>query len=144
MFSNIEINHVQILLNSFLSLLLTSCGTIVDYVGNTYSPSNEVDVFVTLSSVKKKYEIIGKGYADDSPLLMRRLGEKIQKKAIQKAKSKGADAIVIQDYLLVQSVLQTSVRTDSISSGIAVGNIAVNQESSTRFTILFLKYVSKK
>jgi hypothetical protein len=143
LFGNIEKKLWANFIFSFLSLLLISCGTIVDYVGNSYTPSNKVDVFVTLSSVKKEYQIIGKGYADDSPLLLRRIGEKIQKKAIQKAKSKGADAIVIQDYLLLQPMLQTSVQTDSTSSRIALSNIAVNQQSTTRFTILFLKYTSK-
>jgi hypothetical protein len=124
----------------FPALLLTSCGTIVDYVGNSYAPSNKVDVFVTLSSVKKEYQIIGKGYVySGATPFVRRLGEKVQKKALQKARSKGADAIVIQDYLLVKPVLQA----DSIGSGVAIGNIAVREQIQNQFTVLFLKYTAK-
>lgn len=124
--------HFYLLL---FSTLLISCGTIVDYVGNSYTPTNKVDVFVSLSSVKKEYQIIGKGYAG-SGTLVRRLGEKVQKKALRIAKDKGADAIVIQDYLLLHPLLST----DSTSKGIALGNIAVAGQGENQFTVLFLKY----
>jgi hypothetical protein len=113
---------------------LASCGTIVDYVGNSYPPSNKVDVFVTLPSVKREYQVIGKGYAN-SALMVRRVGERVQKKAVQKARSKGADAVVIQDYLLMQPLLSS----DSSKGGVALSNIAVNQ-GQQGFVVLFLKY----
>lgn len=117
--------------------LLASCGTIVDYVGNSYPPSDKVDVFVTLPSVTRKYEVIGKGYANSAPMV-RRVGERVQKKAVQKARSKGADAVVIQDYLLMQPVLPS----DSSKGSVALSNIAVNQ-GQQGFVVLFLKYTDK-
>ena len=81
---------------------------------------------------------MGKGYANPGTLV-RRLGEKVQKKALRMAKSKGADAIVIQDYLLLRPMLST----DSTNRDVTLGNIAVSGQGENQFTVLFLKYTSK-
>lgn len=121
----------------FPAFLLASCGTVVDYVGSSYPPSDKVDVFVSLSSVKKEYQVIGKGYVGAAPFA-RRTGEKAQKKALKKARSKGADAIVVQDYLLLQPVLPA----DSLKGGVAISHVAVNQ-GQQGFVVLFLKYTAR-
>jgi hypothetical protein len=129
--------------NSYFLLsffLLTSCGTVVDYVGKSYSPSTHVDVFVTPSSVPQEYEIIGKGYVHNPSAWKSRLGETIQRKAIIKAKAKGADAIIIQDYILVTPVVQSGTVADSSKSNVTLGNMAVTQQGTTGFTVLFIKY----
>src|SRR6187397_1246938 len=90
-------------------LLFASCGTQVKYLGSNYATTENVDVFVTQSSVKKPFDVIGKGY------VQRRVGpepsvEIIQKKAVEKAKANGANAIVIEDYYLVDNTASVSTR----------------------------------
>jgi hypothetical protein len=118
-------------------VLFTSCGTQVKYVGSTHPETRSVDVFVRENLVNKPYEIIGKGY------LHYRMGignsvETIQRKAVEKAKLKGANAVVIEDYYLVDKTTSITTRTDSLKT---VGlTTDINPAVSSGFTILFLRY----
>jgi len=87
-----------------LLILLVSCGTQVNYLGTTYPSTKNVDVFVDQASVKKPFDVIGKGY------IKRNIGpevsvETIQRKAVEKAKINGANAVVIEFLSIVPSVL---------------------------------------
>ena len=119
-----------------LLLLLSSC-TQVNYLGSRYAETQNVDVFVTQASVKKPFEVIGKGYvrrtAGPEPKV-----ETIQRKAVEKARSKGADAVVIEDYYLVDRT-SSIAPTDSLRRTriLNYGNPAI----SSGFTILFLRYI---
>ena len=117
-------------------LLFTSCGTQVKYLGSNYSTTENVDVFVTQSSVKKPFEIIGKGY------VQHRVGpepsvETIQKKAVEKAKANGANAVVIEDYYLVDNTASVTTKTDNSKK---IKTTESNPAISSGFTILFLRY----
>ena len=117
-------------------ILFTACGTQVKYLGSNYSVTENVDVFVTQASVKKPFDIIGKGY------VQHRVGpepsvEVIQRKAVEKAKAKGANAVVIEDYFLVDNTSLITMRADSLKRiKVADANPAI----SSGFTILFLRY----
>ncbi|MES2882567.1 MAG: hypothetical protein V4676_10490 [Bacteroidota bacterium] len=122
--------------------VLSSCGVSIAYLGNQYEKTSKVDVFVDGSAIKKPFTIIGKGYEDQ------RVGygyaiEKVQEEAIKKAKEKGADAILFQDYYLSQPGYgYTSVTTaDSIQRRVITTTSSQSKPivSSGR-TILFLKY----
>jgi hypothetical protein len=116
-------------------LLLSSC-TQVNYLGSSYAETQNVDVFVTQASVKKPFEVIGKGYvrhmAGPAPKV-----ETIQRKAVEKAKLKGADAVLIEDYYLVDKTSGIAT-TDSLrrTQILNDGGLAI----SSGFTILFLRY----
>lgn len=117
-------------------ILFTACGTQVRYLGSNYSVTESVDVFVTQSSVKKPFEIIGKGY------IQHRVGpepsvEIIQRKAVEKAKANGANAVVIEDYFLVDNTSSISTRADSLKR---IKVAETNPAISSGFTILFLRY----
>ena len=115
--------------------VFASCGTQVNYLGSNYPSTTNIDVFVTQSSITKPFEIIGKGYVrkyvGPSPRV-----ETIQRKAVEKAKSKGADGVVIEDYYLLDKTSGITARTDSIRTHI----IDVNPALSSGFTILFIRY----
>jgi hypothetical protein len=127
-----------------LSAVFCSCGAHLSYLGNSYSPSKKVDVYVDPSAIKKPYTIMGKGYMDY------RVGfyttskiEKMQAKALEKAKTKGADAILFQDYYAKRdgTNFQTVSRTDSVGKGlVTVETGTVGPVFSSGTTILFLKY----
>ena len=118
-----------------LSILFSSCITQVNYLGSNFPPTTSVDVFVTQASVKKPFDVIGKGYltnGNPKPTV-----EVIQKLAVEKAKAKGADAVIIEDRYLVDDSGTLITRTDS-SRGVHTSY--VNPSIASGFNILFLRY----
>jgi len=123
------------------AMLLTACATRVDYVGNSYAPTQKVDVFVTQQAVAQPFDVIGKGYAH-LPTAFSNV-EKMQKKAIEKAKRKGADAVIIEDYfvLATDNSVTTSMVSDSSSRlRIGVGSSSEHPSVTSGFQILFIRY----
>ena len=121
---------------SLLILLFLSC-TKINYVGNSYDPTNNIEVFVDEGAIKRKYDVVGKGYVQNTTTTP----EKIQIKAIEIAKQRGADAILIKDYLVPYTGVNTRVRTDTLEKAVInVGNTIVRHGSSPEFVVLFLKY----
>jgi hypothetical protein len=129
---------------TLLSLALSSCGSHLNYLGSSYSPTKNVDVYVDASAIKHPYTIVGKGYMEYGVGGYSKSSiEKMQAKAIQKAKSKGADAILFQDYYFKDNgaSMQTVTKADSVGKSllsVQTGNI--NPVISSRTDILFLKY----
>ncbi len=129
---------------TLLLILFYSCGTKLNYLGSSYTPSKNVDVYVDASAIKKPYTIIGKGYmvygyGFDSKSRI----EDIQERAIKKAKEKGADAILFNDYYIKEdgASIHSVTKTDSIGKGlITVQSGSVGPVISSKRDILFLKY----
>ena len=120
-----------------LLILLVSCGTQVNYLGTTYPSTKNVDVFVDQASVKKPFDVIGKGY------IKRNIGpeisvETIQRKAVEKAKINGANAVVIEDYYLVDKTSSITKQIDSSWNLTHTANI--NPAVTSGFSILFIRY----
>jgi len=123
-------------------LFLFSCTTEIQYIGASGTPTTEIEVFTNPGSIGKSYKEIGKGFLRYGYLGPRGL-EKIQQKVVEKAKQKGADAVLIQDYYIPNTgaSLNSVFRTDSLGkSTITSGTTSVNQSGTTGLTILFLKY----
>ena len=68
--------------------------------------------------------------------------ERVQQKAVEKSKQKGADAILFQDYLFQDGgTTQTVSRPDSSkSSSVRVRTTTTSAIVTRRLDILFLKY----
>lgn len=123
------------------SVLIISCATRINYLGSTSSPTKQVDVYVNEGTIKKKYDIVGKGFI--SGLSGSKNIKKIQQRSIATAKANGADAVFIQDYYIPNSgtSIQTTAKVDSIGKGIsAVSNTNIHPTGTSGFTIQFLKY----
>ena len=75
------------------SCLVYSCSTArtIDYIGESYAPSEHVEIFYDVKQVKKEFKIIGRM----SVLTM--YIESTHREMIKKAKSVGADAIIFTD-----------------------------------------------
>jgi hypothetical protein len=128
-----------------LAILFSSCLPRINYLGNSYTPTRDPDFFVDERSIEKPYKIIGKGYPDRVGSLF---FETIQKKAIDKAKSKGADAVLIQDYFVqnyftnIHPIHQSdTLGRQSIITG--TSTIGTVQSDCPQFIILFLKYTDR-
>jgi len=114
----------------------------MNYLGTSSAPTSRVDVYVDAASIKKPYTIIGKGYML-GPSVGKRHIDKIQKKAMETAMEKGADAILFQDYFLAEngSAIHNVTKTDSSGSRVVtVQDGSVTPILSSRTDIFFLKY----
>ena len=125
-----------------LSTIFTSCAMRIDYLGTASAPTDNVDVYVDQSAIKRPFTIIGKGYP-------RELGsafnstDKLQRKATEIARKKGAHAILFQDYYVQQegSKFFSTSRIDSVGKGVvATTTGSVSPAISTGRTIFFLRY----
>jgi len=130
---------------SCLAILLSSCLPKINYLGNSYLPTTDPDFFVDERSIERPYKIIGKGYPERVGSLFL---ETMQRKAIDKAKSKGADAVLIQDYF----VPNYFTNAHPIHQVDTLGRQSIITETSTiravhsdypQFIIFFLKYTDR-
>lgn len=125
----------------FVVLFLTSCVTRIAYIGSTNDPTSHVDVFVNENAIKKPYEIVGKGYIHYG--FFSRGIEKIQKKSVAKARQKGANGILFQDYYIPNTgtSINTVMRSDSVAKGlVTIGNTTLQTTGTGGMNIFFLKY----
>jgi hypothetical protein len=96
-------------------------------------------VYVDVSAIKKRYTIMGKSYFEMRGFITL---EQVQQAAIEKAKQKGADAILFRDYFIQDGAsVQTVTKSDSIgSSSVRIRTTTAVPTETTRLDILFLKY----
>jgi hypothetical protein len=77
--------------------LLAGCASI-NYMGDSYPPTQHVDLFFSENDIQKEYKIIGRmeATADADEIIYS--SEKFTETILKKAREKGADGIVIQDF----------------------------------------------
>jgi hypothetical protein len=84
-------NRGAIVVILFLSTLAINCAK-VNYVGKTYPPNNNVDIYYSKNDIKKDHEIIGHAVGSGGLLVS---DHEIKIKLIREAKVRGADGILI-------------------------------------------------
>jgi|GEM_PF-1410058 len=88
-------NKVFTVISSFfLVAIFTSCTPSIQYLGDSYKSTNQIDVFYDEKDVQKEYKTIGKmthGNMFDYEV------ETIKNKMIEIAKKKGGDGIIFLD-----------------------------------------------
>ncbi|MCH7691239.1 MAG: hypothetical protein IIA17_09370 [candidate division Zixibacteria bacterium] len=96
--------HLAVLL--IIAICLSAC-TKIDYIGEEYPPTTHVDLFFDMDDVTREHKVMGNliATADDGVST-----EKMQKKIMEKARQKGADAVVIMGFDKYQSGETTSYR----------------------------------
>jgi hypothetical protein len=79
---------ISLVTTSIIVLFLIGCAT-VDYVGDSYPATSNVDIYYSNEQVAQNFEIFGHavGYREDHNTIISKL--------IIDAKAKGADAIII-------------------------------------------------
>ena len=124
-----------------ISTVLFSCYSArVHYIGSSFKPTKSVDVFVDASAIRKPYRIVGKGYVST---VYERASERMQENAVQKARAKGADAVLFLDMLVVNDGSSFSGISSSDSarrSLVTVNRASLNPVITSKKEILFLKY----
>jgi hypothetical protein len=125
----------------FLAVVLVSC-TRLNYLGSSFPPSKNVDVYVDPASIARPYKVVGRGFFESKFHSLKGI-EKMQALAIAKAKQKGADAILFDSYHIIQdgAKLHSLSTTDSIGKGVVTTrHTAIGPIVSSGTDVLFLKY----
>ncbi len=101
-------------------LLLAGCVS-SDYVGKSYPPTTNVDIYFSEADIKNAFEVMGEIMVetDDSWLVN---GEKMQEKLVDEAKKKGADGVILSGLEwrttgeAVTSSSETKVKDDRVKT----------------------------
>ena len=100
---------------TFLFIFLISCAMVIsctttDYVGKKYSKTDRVEIFFNTDEIKREYEVMGQIKAE-APEAVR--FEDMEKKLVEDAMARGADAILIGELKTVEvgSVSSASGKT---------------------------------
>jgi hypothetical protein len=131
---------------ALLFILLPACTNVrVVYVGGQEKPVNHVDIFMDEALIKKPYEIMGVAKGTIGAYWPGRdYDEKIAKKAIERAKKNGADAILFSNYYNKLYTPETRQESKVVISDTSVNRTAsqktIPSPMSTGKQILFLKY----
>ena len=97
---------IKYLAAASLYLLLAACAS-TDYVGESYAPTTNVDVFFDAAEIKRSYTTMGTAKTEGSEYMS---FEVIEQQLVQDAMAKGADAILIEgmDTITVGSTTYSS------------------------------------
>jgi hypothetical protein len=123
-----------------------ACGFRINYLGaSTGNASSKVDAYIQESTISKPYEVMGKGFpvAYFFDLSGRKRFERVQRKATQIAKRKGADGIIIKDTVIIANTSRYSSSTniDPNSKTYSSNTSAAAGPVSRRLIeVLFIKY----
>ncbi len=123
------------------ALLLVAACAHVDYVGQSYPPTNHVDVFFTEGDVPHEYAVMGKVVATANDLVS---AEKLQQKIVRKAQDHGADAVVLTGLERYKSGSNTdySESTEKTRRGRerTTGHSSTSDSEKKEIQALFIKY----
>jgi len=75
-------------------VLLSGCAS-VDYVGKTYAPTHDVEVFMSADDVGRAYEVMGEARAQVDTIPFAKPGQQLQDKLVAEARARGADGIIL-------------------------------------------------
>ena len=89
----------RLILFSALIILFSSCGRTIHYLGDFYTPKDEVEVFYDTNDVPYEFKVIGQMTHDK---FINYNLETIKTEMIKKASLNGADAIVFQDFFVTR------------------------------------------
>ncbi len=95
-----------------VSSLALGCAT-VDYVGQSYTPTQHVDVYFSEADVPRAYTVIGKVLASGDQFTS---ASRLNARMLEQAREKGADAVIILDISRTpMSDAQQVVETTTVS-----------------------------
>jgi len=80
-----------IVVSALLLLVCVAC-TKIDYIGEEYPPTSDVDMYFDETDVGNDYRIMGRLVATADDFVS---ADKMQKKIMEEARKKGADGVVI-------------------------------------------------
>lgn len=121
----------------FAAILLSSCiSRRIDYIGASYPPTEQIDVFVHESAITKNYIIIGRIYVSENFWDFEK--ENVLKAVIKRGKATGANAVIFREGYTVPFPINDSLNVKQNRPQISSGHTIMSYYKSE---ILFLRYV---
>lgn len=120
-------------------LFIAACAH-VDYIGESYPPTPQVDVFFAEKDVPRDYRVMGKVLAQANELVS---AEKLQAKIMKKAQEKGADAVVLTGLDRYKSGENTDYHETTENKGRKTtthGHSSTSSEEKKEIQAIFIKY----
>ena len=135
---------IRWLMLAVLPVLVSSCAHL-DYAGESFPPTQHVDLFFSEANVGREYMVIGELTGTGDQLVST---QKLQDKMVEKAREKGADGVVILGLEHFQSGESTSY-TENTTQGktkkgktvtTTTGSSTTSAEEKKRIRALLIKY----
>jgi hypothetical protein len=129
---------------SFL-LLFVACSSPFNYLGKTYPPTMNPELFFREQDIGKDYEIMGKLQVE---MPGNKNMEKIQRRIMQKAAQNGADAVLIDNFDLVTGGFATggvgAGKRGKKGGSVGVSTSKTKVEKDVLIEATLIKYRPKK
>lgn len=130
-----------------LVVLVTGCAH-VDYVGESYAPTAQVDVFYSEANIPQEYTVIGEVIATGDALVST---SKMQEKIRKEAQKHGAHAVVLtslEKYAAGEHSTWNQQETESKDKKGRIHNNTTGSSSTTtdekkKIRALFIRYKEK-
>src|SRR5262245_17837987 len=124
-----------------LALIIPGCAHL-DYAGQSFPPTQNVELFYSESNVGREYMVMGEVTATGDQFVST---QKMQDMMVQKGREKGADAVVILGLEHFQSGQNTNydeTTTEGKAKTVTTtsGSSSTSSEESKRIRALFIKY----
>ena len=127
-----------------LLLIATGCAHL-DYAGQSFPPTQNVDLFYSEANVNREYTVMGELTGTGDQFVS---SQKLQDQMVQKAREKGADGVVILGLEHFQSGSNTNYnetttegknkKGKTVSS--TSGSSSTSSEESKRIRAILIKY----
>jgi len=134
----------KVLLSIVMLLSLAAC-TKIDYIGEEYPPTDQVDMYFSEADVRLEYKIMGRMIATADDIVS---SGKMQKKIMEEAKKKGADGVVILGLDRYQSgeshhyneTTETKEKKDGTKT-VTSASSSTEVSEKKKIEALFIKYL---
>jgi len=126
--------------------ILCGCATI-NYIGTSYPPTDNVDLYFSEADIEKEYRVVGRIVATADADEMFYSSEKFTEAILKKAREKGADGVVISEFGNVATgVSESRERTEETKEKrdkwitVETENVSSSVEEKRRIEALAIKY----
>ena len=128
---------IALLQVAVLALLIYACSP--SYLGKTYAPTQNVDIYLTSNDIKRPYTTMGNAEVE----VMLKSTERTQQDLISLAKSKGADGVILSSTEEVSSTTENTsgyIKKDNKED--RVNSVTSTSTSKTKkIKGTFIKYI---
>jgi hypothetical protein len=137
------------LLSLIAAATLCSCASQINYLGESYPPTANVEFFFSSADIKRPYKIMGKAIATPGVFSE---DNAFQNDIMMSARMHGADAILVESYQKLKTGQYTSWNSNGDASTNKSGRDvwwgesgSANTQDTTelRATIYFIKYLQQ-
>ena len=124
----------KILIGSLYLLFIAVGCTTINYIGESYPPSQQVDLYFSEKDIDKEYRVVGRIVATANAHELIYSSDKFTQSILKKARKKGADGVVILGFEKVMTGIDHS-RNRTEKSTEKSGKIFTEESESTNSSI---------